>query len=298
MSCYRPITAWRSERRSPDTGKRQIVFNRDDCSSSGRSEQIKLPCGRCVGCRTDYSRQWAVRCIHEASLHKSNCFITLTFNDDFVSDTLCKRDFVLFMKRLRKRFGKGVRFFHCGEYGSDFQRPHHHACLFGIDFPDKYLWTIKNGVNLYRSAILEELWPYGFCTVGDVTFKSAAYVARYISKKINGEERELHYAGRVPEYVTMSRGGRNGHGLASDWFDRFSTDIFPNDFVVLSGVKCKVPKYYDKQLNLTDPDLHDILVSKRVKLARANPDNSVDRLRQRELVHKATVAKLVREYEN
>ncbi len=200
---------------------------------------IQLPCGQCSGCRLERSRSWAVRCVHEASLHDENCFITLTFNNHYLDPigSLDKRTFQLFMKRLRKEIAPGkVRFFHCGEYGSKMKRPHHHACLFGFDFPDKWLFDTREGVDLYRSPMLERLWPFGFSTIGEVTFESAAYVARYISKKINGELAPAHYArvdhktgemfSILPEYITMSL----RPGIAGAWFDKFEGDVFPRIF--------------------------------------------------------------------
>ena len=158
-----------------------------------------------------------MRCHHEASLYQDNCFITLTYSDEHLpSDKSLHVDhFQKFMKRLRKRFGEGVRYYHCGEYGEKYMRPHYHACLFNFDFPDKKIWKENNGNRLYISESLSELWPFGFVTIGDVTFESAAYVARYIMKKVNGDLAESHYervdwdTGEVyhlkPEYTTMSR---------------------------------------------------------------------------------------------
>ena len=212
MTCYHPITAYQHRFLHSKNGKHLIDFKG---GSYREWEEIQLPCGRCVGCRLDKSREWAVRCVHEALLHDKNCFITLTFNDDNLNEkgSLVKRDFVLFMKKLRKKFGSGIRFFHCGEYGSQFQRPHHHAILFGFDFPDKVFWKLKNGHLLYRSSSLEKLWPYGFSSIGECNFETCAYVARYVLKKVNGDMAEEHYAGREPEYVSMSRMPGIGH----DW---------------------------------------------------------------------------------
>jgi hypothetical protein len=134
--------------------------------------------------------------MHEAKMHPKNCFITLTYNNEHLpSDgSLNYEVFQLFMKRLRKKYGKGIRFYMCGEYGDKLGRPHFHACLFGHDFADKKLWkTTDSKSKLYRSAELEKLWPYGFSSVGDVTFESAAYVARYIMKKVSGDASESHY---------------------------------------------------------------------------------------------------------
>ena len=134
---------------------------------------VELPCGRCIGCKLERARQWAVRCMHEAALHEANCFVTLTYEDDKLPPDggLRPRDFVLFMKRLRKRYGNGIRFFHCGEYGEKFLRPHHHVLLFNHDWPDKRVCrTSKSGESLYSSGELESLWDT--VSAGVVTSRS------------------------------------------------------------------------------------------------------------------------------
>ena len=85
-----------------------------------------------------------MRCLHEASLYDNNCFITLTFNDEYVMPSLDKSIFQKFMKRLRRMFPDArIRYFMCGEYGDKLSRPHYHACLFGFDFPDLRIVTGK-----------------------------------------------------------------------------------------------------------------------------------------------------------
>ena len=110
MPCYCPITAYYGKDVSK-TGKRRIVFSRD-ASFSGVT--LKLPCGQCIGCRLEKSRQWAVRCMHEKQMHPFNEFVTLTYDDAHLPEggALVKRHLQLFFKRLRKKFGKGVRFAH------------------------------------------------------------------------------------------------------------------------------------------------------------------------------------------
>lgn len=213
---------------------------------------IMLPCGQCHACRIKRSRDWAIRCVHEAAQWPCNCFITLTYDPLFLPHypdktgllhpTLYKRDFTLFMKRLRKEHGDNIRFFMCGEYGSRGGRPHYHACLFNFDFIDKTFWRLKDGIKLYRSASLERLWPFGFTTIGDVTYDSAAYCARYIVKKITGSSASKHYGVRTPEFTNCSR----RPGIASGFFKRFQSDVFPKDFVTLRGKKFNPPRYYDK----------------------------------------------------
>jgi len=295
------------------SGKRQIGFIPRLSADKFRSHPdfLELPCGQCIGCRLERSRQWAVRCVHESRLYDRNCFITLTFNDEslFARDnpmSVDVRDFQLFMKRLRFRFGEGIRFFHCGEYGELRQRPHYHACLFNFDFDDKVHWKTVNGFHLYTSKVLEELWPYGFCSIGSVSFDSAAYVARYIMKKVTGSKAFDHYnildddgallLTRKPEYVTMSR----RPGIGKDWYDKYWRDVYVNgeDSVIIEGRKSRPPRYYDSQFEILSPsDLESIKLERKRKAALHVEDSTPDRLNVREKVQLARLRKLPRNLE-
>jgi len=202
-----------------------------------------------------------MRCMHEASLHADNCFVTLTYADDKLPDdgNLRKEDFQKFLKRLRHKTGR-FRYFHCGEYGERFGRPHYHACFFGVDFPDRVIYSEQDNVRLYTSQVLADCWGHGFCTVGDLTFESAAYVARYVMKKVTGDRADSHYmrlnedTGELtqvePEYVTMSR----RPGIGRDWYEKFSTDVFPRDECVVREAVCKPPRYYDGLYEISNPE--------------------------------------------
>lgn len=303
MPCYKPLKGYRSKVKN-ETGKRSIVFN----PRMGYVDQPQdVPCGQCIGCRLERSRQWAIRCVHEASLHAENCFITLTYAPEHLppDGSLKKRDFQLFMKRLRKKYNTRIRFFHCGEYGTEKGRPHYHACLFGFDFPDKELWSERNGVKLYTSKELLSLWEHkGHVTIGEVTFESAAYVARYIMKKINGDRAEEHYTltdpetGQItqlqPEYTTMSR----RPGIAKEWYDKFASDVFPSDFIVMRNMKIKPPKYYDRLYEITDPTNYLQTKLQRKIKAKLNTDNTPERLQVKQRVKIKQLQKLKRGYEN
>ncbi|QXP08284.1 MAG: replication initiator protein [Arizlama microvirus] len=279
-------------------GKPTISFKNPYAKPSASRVGIQVPCGQCIGCRLERSRQWAMRCVHEAYGHDDNAFITLTYAPEHVppDGSLIKSHFQKFMKRLRKAISpKLVRFFHCGEYGELHQRPHYHACLFGYDFPDKILYTIRDECRLYRSPMLEKLWPNGFATVGDVTFESAAYVARYITKKITGDLAEKHYQGRQPEYTTMSR----RPGIGKLWYENFKGDVFPCDNVVIRGKVMKPPRYYDKQLELSDAQLFaKIKIDRKAKALQNAADNTTARLAVKETCKIAQFQQLKRGLEN
>ena len=297
MPCYHPLSGYRSREGTITQSPRFAI---DD-------NKIQVKCGQCIGCRLAYSRNWAIRCMHEASMWENNCFITLTYNEESLPKwgTLQLEDFQKFMKRLRKKFGAGIRYFHCGEYGERFRRPHYHACLFNFDFPDRELWTVRDDVRLDVSDSLSRLWKFGHTSVGNVTFESAAYVARYVVKKINGRMAIPHYEtfdedtgevfDRKKEYVTMSR----RPGIAYSWFQQFKKDVYPSDEVIVRGVPCNPPKYYDTLYELTNPEGFESLKFSRQDKAKKFRDNTTrERLAVREEVQRLRLNLLKRGYEN
>ena len=306
MPCYHPITAWRSKEVN-ESGKRSMVFNPRNAEQP--DDPLDLPCGQCVGCRLEKSRQWAIRCMHESSMHEQNCFLTLTFDDDALRDrgnvSVTRRDVQLFFKRLRKRTGVKLRYYYCGEYGDKSNRPHYHAIIFGYDFPDKQLHSVsKNGeFRYYKSEECRLDWPYGNNIIGDVTFESAAYVARYVMKKRTGKDAEEHEqywrfdseTGEAytvePEFVGMSR----RPGIGKTWFDKWKSDVYPNDFCVLRGKEVRPPKYYDTLLEREDRfQMDDIKLARMEKALEFAEELTPDRLAAREKVKKIKIEKLVR----
>lgn len=259
MSCYHPLKAFKIG--VNPSGKPKYKITSQDCSyidycdfGSVRSyiccsgnpvrtrntiqlftDSIDIPCGQCIGCRLDYARQWADRCLLELGEHKSSYFVTLTYSDEYVPFghgvdkdtgevtcdcmTLQKRDFQLFMKRLRKKFSdQKIRFFACGEYGPETQRPHYHAILFGLELNDLVLYKrcMHGDYNYYNSPSLQEVWPYGHVVVGKVTWESCCYTARYIMKKQKGDG-ALFYdlTGIEPPFSLMSR----KPGIARNYYE-------------------------------------------------------------------------------
>lgn len=265
MPCFKPLPAYRGDSFNPETGKRGIFFSRRDAISGGdfAIENITVPCGQCRYCRLSKSLEWATRCTHEASLYQNNCFLTLTYSDKFLpKDYSVDYDApVLFMKRLRKKFGDGIRSFGCAEYGEELSRPHYHLCVFNHDFYDKKLWKKSRENPLFRSADLEELWPFGHSTIGALTFESAAYVARYVTKKATGKMAEGHYERTNPltgevhsvlpeKSICVSR----RPGIASGWYERYGAFSQNHDFIVSRGAKIRPPKYYDRLFDQADPE--------------------------------------------
>lgn len=229
---------------------------------------------------------WATRLAHELKQHETSSFLTLTFSDENLPDDngVHVRDVQLFMKRTRfllEPRGIRVRYFACGEYGDRGDRPHYHVLLFGYDFPDKKPWRrTATGYVTYRSAELEKLWPFGHAEIGTVTIESAGYVARYITKKINGDRAETHYTRAHPqtgelhrvsaEFIVMST--RPGIGAA--WLEKNYGDTVTWDFSVVNGVKRPTPPYYKKKMAEMDALR---ITQQRKENAKKHKDNNTDR---------------------
>lgn len=278
MACFRPLSAYRAPGGA-------IVFD----SKRGYGDRpLSLPCGQCIGCRVERSRQWALRCVHESQMHTQNCFITLTYAPECIpGDGGLRVDhWQKFAKRLRKAAGP-FRFFHCGEYGDVNKRPHYHACVFGLDFSgDRILLRSDSRGSLYFSPQLSRIWGMGHTSVGDLTYESAAYVARYVVGKLTGERGEVEY-GRVdtstgevwsvrPPYVTMSR----RPGVGSTWFEKFASDVYPSDEVVHKGRRFRPPRFYDAKL--PEAELDEIKRKRVARVAKRAEDLTYERLKVRD----------------
>lgn len=250
--------------------------------------------------------------MHEAQMYERSSFVTLTYSDDNLpyGASLYYRHFQLFMKRLRQYYWREYlkmdkssgpmrctvpRFFMCGEYGEQFQRPHFHAILFGVHFSDRYPWRHSPaGFDLYRSPVLESLWDLGAAEIGELSFESAAYVARYCVKKITGPEAATHYAklvpetgeiiSREPEFARMSL----KPGIGKEWLRKYKSDVYPRDQIFTNGVWCKPPRYYDRQLSTRE--LSDLEVSRFQRAQNCAQDTTSDRLRARAVCARARLS--------
>lgn len=232
---------------------------------------MKVPCGQCIGCRLERSRQWAIRGLHESQMHEENCFITLTYDDDNLPPDygLDHEDFSKFMKRLRRKVSSPIRYLMCGEYGEHTSRPHYHALIFGWRPSDPSLFSVSGDNDLYESAFLTERWGLGHASFGEVTFESAAYVGRYITKKLTGEMAEAAYRvideetgevfDRKPPYLVPSR----DPPIGASWLREYGQQAYEKDQVVLRARAMMPPVAYDRFYERTDPQHFEAVRRKR-----------------------------------
>lgn len=282
MACYHPIEAWNI---SSTPGEVDLTFSRAVAANHGVPRPFPVPCRHCVGCRLDYSRQWADRCLLEMQDHDESWFLTLTYDDDhlpktfnvdlrtgeamFPVATLVSRDLQLFIKRLRKNSGQSIRYFACGEYGSTGLRPHYHMLAFGLRLDPSdlmHIGTSPLGDKLYQSHFLDFCWGKGYITIGSATWASAGYIARYTLKKIKGDLKYDDFidAGLEPPFLRMSR----RPGLGRNYLDAHP-DLFRfrriNIRTETGGKSMPIPHYYRQIDRESNPEayLFDTLERRR-----------------------------------
>lgn len=275
MSCFNPMVA-----KLPPVGsglKPKFLIGYETGWKSKNNTPLPksmqlLSCKQCLGCRLDYSKEWSIRCMHEANLYSDNSFITLTYRDDALphNSSLVVKDMQNFFKLLRYYYPENkIRYYYCGEYGSKTFRPHYHALVFNFYPPDALYWKSVNGHKYFVSKSLDSIWGKGFVTIGEVSPESAAYVARYSTKKVNGDKADSHYmrfdkeTGEIyylkPEFSQASRGS----GIGTDFYRKYASDFYPSDQVIVKGKVCRPPKFYDSLLKKDNPALYASVREKR-----------------------------------
>lgn len=291
MPCYHPITAFQSGVGS------KVKFR----MSRATTRQLSIPCGQCIGCKLEISRQWATRCMHEAQLHKYNEAVLLTYAEMPPGSSLVHRDFQLFMKSLRTKH-KGVSYYMCGEYGGQNGRPHYHAALFNLHLSDRqYHKTNRQGTKIYTSELLQKHWPHGYATTSELTFEAAAYIARYLVQKKTGPSAKAAYTqinpstGEItqiaPEYNKMSL----RPAIGKRWLEKYYSEVYPEGQVFVRGSLHSAPRYYDKHFRLQEPEAYEQLKAQRgLKAEDKYSDNTPERLTVKEAVATARAKQLTR----
>lgn len=221
-------------------------------SIKGRS----LPCGRCPACRIQKTNEWITRLLHEMQYYENSIFLTLTYDDSSLPESmeLVPADLRNFWKRLRKNLDVKIKYYACGEYGTHFGRPHYHAIVFGLSNKD------------YK--IIDDAWDLGFIKVGSVTEQSIRYVASYIMDKDQSINMSEFTGIKVAPFSRSSNGLGKRYVLENK--DRLIKDLS----VKRKNIEMALPKYYKKliEADVSDKAWNDKAVIKseenRNKLAK------------------------------
>lgn len=290
MPCLHPLKGWRSYAKNP-SGKRSIVFQH---KKGWNHLTVTVPCGRCIECRLEKSRQWAIRCEKEAELYEHNCVVTLTYDQEHLPEngSIQMADAQKFMKRLRERYPeKKIRSYGCAEYGEKRGRPHYHIILFNHDFEDKEEDLSMVGLEpehkYFTSKILDEEWGMGRTQIMALNFETAAYVARYVMKKINspGHTRvnlslkesgdpkgssTLHF---VPVSDERSVCVSRRPGIGREWYEQNKQWLCNSHTIHSRGRPMAAPQFYKRRMEIDDPDLYQKIKYQQKLDQQKNLDN-------------------------
>lgn len=189
-----------------------------------------VPCGKCPKCKLKRANAWILRLLHEEKAHQNALFITLTYDPEHARltkkgyMTLCKRDVQLFMKRLRFNTKRTtIKYYFCGEYGTDTWRPHYHAIIYDCTYDE-----------------IEKAWGLGHIYVGQVTGASIGYTTKYICK----DRRVPAHANddRIPEFSLMSQ--NLGLAYITPQTIKYHVNNMASYMTVEGGYKKALPRYY------------------------------------------------------
>ena len=314
MGCTSPLRVWHSKEVNESTGKRGITFS--DSYAYEKDMPFEIACKQCNSCLRDRSGNWGLRLYGESMQYDNNHFLTLTFDEENLHKrenplSVDKRDMQLFNKRLRKSIASEnphdkienpeefkswnkahkLKFYQIWEYGELNNRPHYHSLLFNVPyFDDLVLYSQgKNGDNLYKSEKLAKLWPHGQCAIGEVNMDTIGYTTNYVVNNKSGEGAEEYYSRTDLEtgevYQVEKQGSSMSKGLGNQFYEDFRNDMYPKDFITLSGRKTKLPKYYDLLEELADPIRFDEIKEKRLESAmKFKNDDTPERRKVKEKV--------------
>lgn len=225
----------------------------------GHFKEVPIPCGKCPPCKKRRVNNWVFRLEQEDKIASCSHFVTLTYNTTHVPITpkgfmtLRKRDFQLFMKRLRKLNTQKLRYYLAGEYGTKTMRPHYHAIVYNID-----------DIEHFNTA-----WQLGTVHVGNVSGASISYTCKYIDKP---KRIPMHKNDdRLREFSLMSKGlGKNY--LTDEILKYHRKDPKERNYVTREdGVKLAMPRYYANKI-FTEQELETIRYSVQQKVDQAEVD--------------------------
>lgn len=310
MPCYHPYIRIENRTKPYKTQKGTIAYKTtieraNDITS--RIEELRhhgnykyqvIPCGNCIGCRLEYSREWANRGYLEAKCYKNNYFVTITYNEEniktneeiidrdgitYTNDgewkgTLVPKDLTDFIKRLRRIMEReynqksGIRYMACGEYGEQNERPHYHIIFFNLNLPTDSFYNPKiiNEEIYYQNKIIEKAWKKGISNISEASWNNIAYTARYITKKLKGKGAEEYYAtkGQEKEFLRVSR----MPGIGKPYYDKYKKEIYQNDEIIIKNkegvISCKPPHYFDDLYEKEQPERMKKIKRKREKEQR------------------------------
>ncbi len=197
-----------------------------------------VPCGKCVPCLKRRASHWSFRINEEAKHSSSAYFLTLTYEITPTSDngypTLYKKDFQNFLKRLRKLCPTNkLKYYACGEYGTQTQRPHYHAIILNL----------PKSIG-HNPILIQDTWQNGHVMSVPSNQKTINYVVGYMCK--GRFEPQSDHDDRSPEFSLMSK--KMGMQYLTDKMVAYYRNRQIACIVKEGGQIMSMPRYYKEKI--------------------------------------------------
>lgn len=232
------------------------IINKDTQAS------LLVPCGKCYNCLTRRQKEIVFR--FEQALYKAPiingfqaAFITFTYSPENLPiskyskyPTIRKKDMQKCRMRYRKlceiKYGRNLfpplKFLECGEYGSQYNRPHYHMLVINADLELlEKSWSIRNK-------------PLGIVDI-QTKFETNAigYTCKYLTKLDNEQQ---NYKRIEPEYVSWSR-SLGIEFLTPQMKNWYMSDTQNRTYIPMKdNRKMQLPRYYKNKLEFSEYDLY------------------------------------------
>lgn len=279
MACLKPIQVHNLNKGEKVRFKRYSSVNvlKYDMNMNYETNN-SVPCRKCIECKLDNAKEWAIRSALECKSSEDNWFVTLTYADQFIPVnkkgifTCSYSDLSRFIESLRKVFTrqgiKNIKYLASSEYGSRTNRPHYHLCFFNLPLDDLEPTGERSNLGhpYFVSKLVDKIWNKGIHKIGRVTYQSAGYVARYTIKKLKNLDYEK--LGIEPEKLFMSK------GIGKKYFEENKEHIYKYDVVNLNTddglIKLQPPRYFDRLYEKQNPERLQEIKNVRIVNAKHN----------------------------
>lgn len=269
---------------------------------------FRVPCGQCVNCRTQKRNN--LENMLKLELMNYNgmaCFGTLTYTDEFLQQngrtvyqdiqnipyTACKKDFQLFMKRLRvnlerKGYKQKLKYVFCTEYGDVGHRCHIHFVIMGINGNCRgeiqKAWRSKYTING-----ITKKYPIGQIQCDDLQVGGLRYVIKYMDYAPVGTEQKRVWEENGIEAPCVKHSGGLGQKQIVEQLNK--GEMVNGYFKTREGMKeQRLGRYYLNKYGITDepkPYKLETRYEMEAKGWKCKPANTIEFLEQLDMYQDA-----------
>lgn len=213
-----------------------------------RTLLVPVGCGKCMECKKQKGRAWAVRLQEDIRIKQDVTFVTLTFSNESIKElyqavmeeregeeitgydldnAIAKKGTRRFLERWRKQTGKSIKHWLVTELGHQgTENIHLHGLIYSAD-----------------RQMIEKTWAYGYVFCGTyVNEQTINYMCKYVMKM---DENHKEYSPRI----------LSSAGIGTKYTERldaknnkYKGDKTREYYTTRQGIKLNIPIYYRNKI--------------------------------------------------